>query len=258
MTSEAVLRTSAAVLGTSAAVLRTSAAVLRTSDTALWVKALIFDFDGLILDTETPEYDVWQSIYREHGYELPHDEWAQIVGGYGVSDFDAAEYLSLLSRGRLDPVSLRDRHRSESHALIHGQSLLPGVLDYLRDAGRLGLKLAIASSSPHSWVDAHAERLGILAYFHEVVCADDVAPGRTKPNPDLFLKALEQLQVRASEAMVFEDSPNGVTAARRAGIFVVAVPNPLTIRLSMEGENLKLQSMADLNLSELLAHFEVK
>ncbi|HKY56232.1 MAG TPA: hypothetical protein VJM08_18080, partial [Anaerolineales bacterium] len=83
-----------------------------TSEAALRIKALIFDFDGLILDTETPDFRVWQAIYQEHGFELPHDEWGKIVGGWGLSFFDAAEHLTLLSQGRLDTLSLRDRHRS--------------------------------------------------------------------------------------------------------------------------------------------------
>jgi HAD superfamily hydrolase (TIGR01509 family) len=216
------------------------------------IKALIFDFDGLILDTETPDYVVWQNIYREHGFELPRDEWGKIIGGYGRSTFDAAEHLSVLSQGRLDSVSLRDRHRSESHAITLSQTILPGVMDYLHEAKRLGLKLAIASSSPHSWVDTHAKRLGIFDYFDQVICADDVGVGRTKPNPDLFLAALDRLRVRKNEAIVFEDSPNGVQAARSAGIFVVAVPNSVTSQLSIENSNLILSSLADLPLPGLL------
>ena len=215
-------------------------------------RALLFDFDGLILDTETPEYQVWKAIYREHGFELPDEEWGKIIGGYGISSFDAAEHLALLSQGRLDSVSLRDRHRSESHAITLAQAVLPGVVDYLQEAKRLGLKLAIASSSPHSWVDTHARRLGVFDYFDRVICADDVGSGRTKPNPDLFLLALDRLQVRANEAIVFEDSPNGVQAARSAGIFVVAVPNTVTSLLSIEDADLTLASLTDLSLPELL------
>jgi putative hydrolase of the HAD superfamily len=149
-------------------------------------------------------------------------------------------------------MSLRDRHRSESHARTIAQSTLPGVVEYLQDAKQLGLKLAIASSSPHSWVDTHAQRLGIFDFFDKVICSDEVGVARTKPHPDLFLLALEQLQVRASEAIVFEDSPNGVRAARAAGIFVVAVPNSVTSQLSIENANLTLRSLADLPLRELL------
>ncbi len=222
------------------------------------LKALIFDFDGLILDTETPEYLAWQNIYHEHGFELPHDEWSKIVGGYGLSSFDAAEHLALLlsssqrAQGRLDSVSMRSRHSSESLARIHAQSVLPGVLELIHAAKAQDLKLAIASSSPHSWVDGHAQRLGIFHYFDKVICADDVGVGRTKPNPDLFLLALNQLQVERDAAVVFEDSPNGVTAANRAGIFVVAVPNQVTSLLNLDGANLVVKSLADLNLSELM------
>jgi HAD superfamily hydrolase (TIGR01509 family) len=129
---------------------------------------------------------------------------------------------------------------------------MPGVLDYLQAAKRSGLRLAIASSSPHAWVDTHAKRLGIFASFDHVICAEDVAPGRTKPHPDLYLLALERLQVRKDEAIVFEDSPNGVRAARSAGIFVVAVPNPVTTLLALENANLTVRSLADVSLAELL------
>ncbi len=132
------------------------------------------------------------------------------------------------------------------------QTVLPGVMDYLHDAKRLNLKLAIASSSPHSWVDTHTKRLGIFDYFDPVICADDVPAGRTKPNPDLFLLALDQLQVQKNEAIVFEDSPNGVKAAKSAGIFVVAVPNMVTSLLSIENANLTLTSLSDLSLTDLL------
>jgi putative hydrolase of the HAD superfamily len=216
------------------------------------IKALLFDFDGLILDTETPEYHVWQAIYREHGFELPHEEWGRIIGGYGISDFDAAEHLSLLAQGRLDSVSLRTRHRLESDALTLAQPILPGVMDLIHEAKRMGLQLAIASSSPHSWVDTHAKRLKIFHYFEAVICADDVGAGRTKPNPDLFLLALDRLKVPKEAAVVFEDSPNGVKAANRAGIFVVAVPNLVTSTLLIEGANMKLSSLSELSLSELL------
>ncbi len=216
------------------------------------IKALLFDFDGLILDTETPEVLVWQSIYHEHGFELPVHEWEKTIGGYGLSNFDAAEHLSLLSQGRLDPVSMRTRYRRESDLLIQSSSIMPGVINMIEQAREQGIQTAIGSSSPHAWVDTHAKRLGIFHYFKQIICQEDVPPGRTKPNPDIFLKALEQLKVQNTEAVVFEDSVNGVEAARRAGIFVVAVPNPLTAKMGVSGD-LTVSSLADLSLQDLLA-----
>ena len=222
------------------------------------IKALIFDFDGLILDTETPEVDVWSEIYAEHGFDMPFDLWAETIGGYGISTFNAAVHLNQLAGQSLDVEALHTRYQAESRKRIASNSIRAGVLDYLTTAHRLNIRCAVASSSSHQWVDTHLARLGLTQHFDKLICSDDVPPGRTKPNPDLFLKALEQLRVRANEAIVFEDSPNGVTAANRAGIFVVAVPNPLTSRLMIHGENLRLHSLADLPLVDLLARFEVK
>jgi HAD superfamily hydrolase (TIGR01509 family) len=213
------------------------------------LQALIFDFDGLMLDTETPEVEVWQNIYREHGYELPVDEWAKTIGGYGISAFDAATHLAQLTG--LDPAPLRARYRRESDAIIHASPVLPGVLELLTGGRKRGLRLAVASSSSHAWVDAHLARLGLIEYFNQIICSDDIAPGRTKPNPDLFLMAVDRLQVKKETAVVFEDSPNGVRAAKSAGILVVAVPNPLTVRLGVDGADLVVNSLAEVSLDEL-------
>jgi len=216
------------------------------------IKALLFDFDGLILDTETPDVHAWQNIYAEHGVQFPIESWAQIIGGTGETKFDAALHLQSLLGIPLDVSALQTRQNHISHSLVEQQTILPGVIDYLHEAKRLGLKLAIASSSPHSWVDTHAKRLNVFDYFDKVICADDVGADRTKPNPDLFLLALDQLKVCKNEAIVFEDSPNGIWAARSAGIFAVAVPNPVTSLLSIKDATLTLTSLADLSLSELL------
>lgn len=215
------------------------------------IKALIFDFDGLILDTETPEVFVWQNIYKENGFDLPVEEWEKTVGGYGISDFNPARHLSHLSGGRLDPVALQSRYRLEADAIIHANPILPGVMDLIHAALANGLKVAIGSSSPHSWVDNHTQRLDIYHHFDHIVCQDDVAPGRTKPHPDIYLKALEKLDVENTEAVVFEDSPNGVLASKRAGVFVVAVPNPLTIKMNVKGD-LTVSSLAELSLQDLM------
>lgn len=214
------------------------------------IKALIFDFDGLILDTETPELLAWQEIYRDYGQDLTVQTWGQIVGGSAASDFDPAAHLETLTGEKLDHSRLNDRATEQRLAQIDRQYLLPGVQDYLDDGKRLGLRLAVASSSPHAWVDGYLRHRGLFHYFDSVKASEDVL--RTKPEPDLFLLALSSLGVRADEAVVFEDSPNGVKAAKRAGIFVVAVPNPLTAQLGFDGENMRLASLAEMPLDGLL------
>ena len=219
------------------------------------LKALIFDFDGLILDTETPEVLIWQSIYRDHGFELPVDEWAKTIGGWGISDFDAAEHLAHLSQGQLNPVSLKVRHRQEFDEMIHASPILPGVIAMIEQAKESGLRVAVGSSSTHSWVDTHLKRLGIFDYFDHVICQDDVQSGRSKPYPDIFLKALEKLTVKKDEAVVFEDSSNGVLAARSAGIFVVGVPNQLTSQMGVSGD-ITVSSLAQVSLRDLNEHLK--
>ena len=216
------------------------------------IKALLFDFDGLILDTETTEFRVWQSIYREYGQEMLPETWGQVVGGYGISNFDGAVHLAELVGDGINVKELRARFRSESDAMILQQSVLPGVVDYLDEGQRLGLHLAVASSSPHSWVDTHLARLELADRFDVIICGDDVPPGRTKPHPDLFLKALDAMGIQADEAIVFEDSPNGVKASITAGIFVVLIPNPVTVLLKTDGADLSLSSLADMPLPDLL------
>ena len=180
------------------------------------------------------------------------ETWGQVIGGYGISNFDGAIHLAELVGDGVNAQELDARYRSESDALILQQPVLPGVVDYLTDARRLGLRLAIASSSAHSWVDTHLARLELADRFDVIICRDDVPPGRTKPHPDLFLMALDALNVQADEAIVFEDSPNGVNAARAAGIFVVAIPNPVTTLLNIENPDLSLSSLADMPLQDLL------
>ena len=214
------------------------------------IKALIFDFDGLILDTEMPDYISWQEVYREHGVELPLEKWLSIVGGNAASDFDPYDHLEELTGSSVDRDAIWIKRRQRDLEHLEKQPILPGVEAYLADAKELGLGLGIASSSPESWVAGHLTRLGLLENFDVICTADDVE--KTKPDPALFLLAAARLAVETGEAIVFEDSPNGVLAANRAGIFAVAVPNPLTAQSSFEHADMQLKSLADLPLKELI------
>jgi HAD superfamily hydrolase (TIGR01509 family) len=221
------------------------------------IRALLFDFDGLILDTETLELGVWKTIYAEHGFEYPMHLGLQNAGLWGNTAFDPVAYLYELTKDSLDTDAIRRRHHDESTVLIARQPARAGVQDYLSEARRLGLRLAVASSSPRYWVESHLTRLGLLHRFDSIITGDDVPPGRTKPLPDIYLKALDVLKVTASEAVALEDSPYGVAAARAAGIFVVAVPNPTTARLKHEGADFLLGSLSDMPLQDLLQRAEI-
>jgi HAD superfamily hydrolase (TIGR01509 family) len=217
------------------------------------IKALIFDFDGLILDTETPLIAVWKAIYAEHGFDYPMEKWSQTVGGWGASTFDPGAHLHKLTGSTLNLDAVRARHEEQCNALILKEPVMPGVVDYVLQAPGLGLRLAVASSSERTWVEPHLARLGLKDRFEKIICGDDIEPGRTKPYPDVYLKALSEMCIGPDEAVVLEDSPNGLRAAKAAGIFVVLVPNPTTSQLPMDGADITLKSLADLPLQELLA-----
>ena len=212
-------------------------------------RALVFDFDGLILDTEIPVLESWREVYRAHGVELPMETWLETIGT-ADHDFDPFAHLQELLGRRLDrePLQLqRIRHRD---SILHAQETLPGVRDYIRDGRRLGLKLAVASSSRREWVVGHLARLGIAEPWDAILTADDVV--RTKPDPELYLAAVNAVGVKPHQAVAFEDSQNGLIAAKAAGLRCVAVPAELTMNMDFTQADLKLNSMSDLSLEELL------
>ena len=218
------------------------------------IKALIFDFDGLIMDTESPEVEAWQAIYAEYGQEFPLEIWVRDVVGSTIKNFDPAAHLASLTGQLLDQPALHARAWSRRMEVQDELPALPGVEDYLKTAKRLGLRLGIASSSNHEgWVDKYLRRLELLDLFDAVICREDAA--RVKPAPDLFLAALKALQVKPEEALVLEDSPNGILAAQQAGLRVVAVPNPTTARGKIGEVDLLLPSLASMPLKWLLEYF---
>jgi HAD superfamily hydrolase (TIGR01509 family) len=213
------------------------------------IRALVFDFDGLILDTEEPVYRSWLEVYQAHGEELPFERWVQIVGST-TAGFHPQHHLEG-RLGRSLPKEVLDRRIGRRTDLILAQEVMPGVRRHLDKAREMGLKLGVASSSTTDWVRGHLTRLGILESFDCMRCRDDVA--NAKPEPDLYLAVLECLAVRAGEAVAIEDSPNGVLAAKRAGLRCVAVPNSITAGLDLGQADLVLASLAEVTLPELLS-----
>jgi HAD superfamily hydrolase (TIGR01509 family) len=212
------------------------------------IRAIVFDFDGLILDTEEPVYRSWLEVYEAHGEELPFERWVQIVGST-TAGFHPQHHLEK-RLGRSLSKEVLDRRIGRRTELVLAQKLLPGVVHHIDQARALGLKVGVASSSTADWVRGHLARLGILEKFDCLRCRDDVA--NAKPEPDLYIAVLECLGVSASEAFAIEDSPNGVMAAKRAGLRCVAIPNPITAKLDLSGADVILQSLDEITLADLL------
>ena len=212
------------------------------------IRAIVFDFDGLILDTEEPVYRSWLEVYQAHGQELPFERWVQIVGST-TSGFHPQHHLEERI-GRPLPKDVLDRRIGRRTEMILANAALPGVVQHLDAARELGMRLGCASSSTQEWVRGHLARLGILERFDCIKCRDDVA--HAKPEPDLYVAVLDCLGVAAADAIAIEDSPNGVAAAKRAGLRCVAIPNSITARLDLSQADLVLNSLADVSMAELL------
>jgi len=217
------------------------------------IKALVFDFDGLILDTEGPVFQSWQELFQNYGYNLTLDDWQVCIGSAEGTNSFFNNLGDKLDKS-FDMQAEAPKRLERELELIATQPILPGVLEYIQGATELGLKLGIASSSPCKWVLDHLEQRSIRDHFECVLAADDVRI--TKPDPSLYTTALRCLDVGPHQAIAFEDSPNGVLAAKRAGLYCVAVPNPLTRQLQIEEADLQLDSLEELPLRSLLAKID--
>ncbi len=213
------------------------------------IKGLIFDFDGLILDTETPEFEVWQEIFQSYGTHLPLNEWQAALGA-SFAAFDPVVYLSNQIGVTLNQSAIHADHKKRSLERIYLQPPQPGIPETLKHAQKLGLKLGVASSSPVHWVHSLLLHLELFGYFDQIICKDHVQ--KIKPDPELFLRCCAELGLTRQEAIIFEDSPTGIRAANAAGIFCVAIPNSLTRQLDTGHADLQLTRIDEIPLEELL------
>lgn len=189
------------------------------------MRALVFDFDGLIVDTESAIYEAWRELYLHHGHDLPLPTYVQCVGST-FGHYDPMAALEELTGGPVAWESVLPRKDARIRELQQGLDTLPGIRELLMEADRAGIPCAVASSSQRSHVQTWLDRTGIGDAFAAIRTRDDVASA--KPAPDLFLAAAEALGLSAPETLVLEDSLNGLRAARAAGAPCVIVPSPVT------------------------------
>jgi HAD superfamily hydrolase (TIGR01509 family) len=188
-------------------------------------------------------------VYQSFGFALPFSSWASMVGTTH-SDFDPRGELQKLVNRNVDWERVEASRRLSENLMIEAQPILPGAVEYLRDARRMRLKIGLASNSSNQWVIRHLGRLGLLDYFDCLRTSDDVE--RIKPDPELYISVLHGLGVKAEHAFALEDSPVGVRSAKGAGLRCVAVPNVLTSRLDLSQADYRLGSLSDMPLEQLL------
>jgi len=192
------------------------------------LQGILFDFDGLILDTETTIFQAWEEKFKEYGKTLLLEEWAEILGK-SIDHLGPIEsFLNGLSDENKRKEILEEVKQKEA-SLVHEKKPLPGVEELIIKAKEQGLILGIVSSSDQDWVHSNLKRLGLMDYFDHTSCADDVEIA--KPDPALYYLGLKKTGLAREKVLVLEDSPNGVLAAKRAGLFCIAVPNQLTSQL---------------------------
>ncbi|WP_410631977.1 HAD family hydrolase [Amycolatopsis sp. cmx-4-83] len=212
-------------------------------------RALVFDFDGTLADTESAVLQAWQEVFLEHGTELPLEAWYAVIG----TQHTTPAMFALLAEHvpGIDVDALRPRTKARVYELLETLGAREGVETYLAAAHERGLKLAVASSSSGGWVNPHLDRLGIAHHFDAVLTGDR---HKAKPDPDLYLAALDALGTTAAQTIAFEDTPHGVTAAKAAGLTCVAVPNAITESLDFGQADVVLPSFTAEPLDALLAH----
>lgn len=213
------------------------------------MKAVIFDFDGLMVDTEWPAFLAWTAIFQEYGHVLDLKEWVACVGA-SYASFDPVTRLSELTGKTFEREALigdKERRKVEE---CNRLGAMPGVVDRLTEAKALGIKAAVASSSSFAWVDGHLSRLRLKDHIELIRTRDHVQ--RVKPHPDVYLAAAEGLQVAPRDCVVFEDSLNGVKAAKAAGMTCYAIPNRVTAQLDFGEADGRYDSLALVSLKNLM------
>ena len=208
------------------------------------VDAVVFDFDGVVLDSEEPEFLAWQAIWAEHGQDLDLVRWSECIGtGQELATFDPYAELASLTPLSETREQLKERSRLLAAEALAGRPPLAGVQRWLDEAALAGLGVAMASSSSRRWVVGHLERLGLAHRFPVVACYDDC--GAKKPDPASYLLACRTLGVAPERALAVEDSRNGMLAAKAAGLHCVVVPNPMTAHMDFAEADLVLTSLQE-------------
>jgi HAD superfamily hydrolase (TIGR01509 family) len=189
--------------------------------------AIVFDFDGLIVDTETPGFISWQEIYEEFGATLRVEDWRHATGYVG--GFDPAIHLEKILGRRLDWSPILPRREARNWELTVQASALPGIKELMDAAKGRRLRIGVASNSGNGWVEDGLQRLG----------------------PDIYLKTVQTLQVDPAYAVALEDSEPGCRAAKLAGLKAVAIPNRFSERQDLSIADLIVKSATELNLDRL-------
>ena len=213
------------------------------------VRAVVFDFDGLLMDTESTSFLSWQHEWSQWGLTLQAADFFVNHGGDVTEDRYAM--LAAAVGPRFDRTQSHRRRVAYREKLHEELDLADGLRGWLDEAASLGLRLAVASSSPLNWLTTHLGRAGVLDTFEVLAGGDEV--GQHKPAPDVYQLALDRLSLSCAAAVAVEDTAHGVAAAHAAGMRCIAIPNPFVARESVRHADLVLCSASQLRLADALS-----
>ena len=211
------------------------------------VRAVIFDFDGLIVDTETAECVAWRVLYARRGLEFPFESWLRNVGR-NDRPFDPLKPFRAPDGSADDTV--REWRAIETSIEPAFLVPLPGVVPLLDTLRREEWRVAIASSSRHARVAEMVERLGLAGRFDAIAGGDEVP--RAKPSPEVYLLAASRLEIPPHACTALEDSEPGVRAAKAAGMRCIAVPSHVTRSMDFSHADAVIPDLRHATLDVLL------
>lgn len=213
------------------------------------LEAVVFDFDGLIVDSETPIYRATAAALAGLGHQLTIEGWATVVG-HGEEDSFRA--LQSAVGAPIDRAAYEVAYADQDRSWRETVPALPGVVGLLTALSAAGIPCGVASSSSSTWVEGHLERLGLAHLVAAVATADRVG-GRSKPAPDTYLLACADLGARPARSVALEDSAPGIAAARAAGLAVVAVPSEITRHTDLSAAQRSVPDLTHLDPAALAA-----
>jgi HAD superfamily hydrolase (TIGR01509 family) len=209
------------------------------------IDAIVFDFDGVIIDTERVCFDAWQAVFSEYNQVLPLEEWVKNIGR-AIKVADPHKMLEHLTGKSINQEQLLLHARKIEMAAANKLEPLPGVVKTLKTARDMNIACAVASSSGRKWVAGHLDRMGLEHYFKTLVCREDTSTH--KPEPEPYLTAVGRLGALPEKSVAIEDAPMGILSATTAGLRCVAVGCSLTKHLDLSRATWRINSLDEFDV----------
>lgn len=212
------------------------------------IKGIVFDFDGLIIDTESAWYLAFKEVFQGYNVEFPKEIFVTCIG---TDDSTLKAFIEeKLGADEIEKIMNLVNENLKARTLL--LDIREGVREYLEEAKALGLRIGLASSSSREWVEGFLRQFQIIDYFEVIKTGDEVE--KVKPDPTLYIKAVEALNIKPDEAVAFEDSANGAKAAVAAGLKCVIVPNEMTKEINFEKFHVRIHSMSEMSLAQVISY----